>query len=82
MAVHDVAGVFGVALILTAYAGLQLGRLAGGGFGYSLANLLGSGLILASLLRSFNLASFVIEAFWIAISVIGLVRWAWARRRD
>lgn len=78
---HDLFGLTGVALIVAAYAGLQLGRLEGAGLGYSLANLVGSGLILTSLLHTFNLASFVIEAFWIAISVVGLARWAWARRR-
>ena len=31
-------------------------------------------LILFSLAHTFNFASFVIEAFWLAISVIGLVR--------
>ena len=42
---------------------------------YSVINLLGALLIVVSLYFQFNLASFVIEIFWILISIIGIVRY-------
>ncbi|MGH7158794.1 MAG: CBU_0592 family membrane protein [Acetobacteraceae bacterium] len=43
---------------------------------------LGSILILASLTTAWNLPSAVIEAFWAAISLYGLARRGWLKRRD
>jgi hypothetical protein len=37
-------------------------------------NGLGAALVMASLLVEFNLGAFVLECFWLVISVIGLVR--------
>lgn len=70
----DVLGVFGVILILLAYFLIQSGKMSHHSPGYSLINLIGAVLILYSLFYSWNLASFVIEIAWIAISIYGLVR--------
>jgi hypothetical protein len=70
----DLAGNVGVALIILAYLGLQLGRIDGRGLHYSLANAFGAALILVSLAYDFNLSAFIIEIFWIAISLIGVWR--------
>jgi hypothetical protein len=75
---YDVVGNIGVLLILTAYLLLQIDRIESNSAGYSLLNALGAGLVLASLLGAFNLAAFVLEAFWLLISLWGL----FARFRD
>ena len=76
---YDVAGSLGVAMIVCAYLFLQLGRIAGDSLRYLLANALGAGLILISLSVEFNLSAFLIEAFWLLISVFGLWRRTFAR---
>jgi len=72
---HDVVGSAGAATILVSYFLLQLQRLSSGGLTYSLVNAAGASLILVSLSVDFNLAAFIVEAFWLAISAIGIVRW-------
>src|SRR5262245_7126905 len=76
---YDVAGSLGVAMIVCAYLFLQLGRVASDSLRYLLANALGAGLILISLSMEFNFSAFLIEAFWLAISVVGLWRRTFAR---
>ena len=71
---HDLAGNVGVATIIGTYLALQLGRIDGRGLIYSAANAAGAALVLASLWVDFNLSAFVIESFWVAISLIGVVR--------
>jgi hypothetical protein len=45
-----------------------------------LANLVGAGLILFSLLtEKFNLSATAMEGSWALVSLIGLARWAWKR---
>ena len=75
----DAAGFLGVLLILAAYAGVQLRRLDPLGARAQLLNLAGAALILASLVRAFNLAAFVMEAAWAALAAYGLARRLWRR---
>ena len=77
----DYVGLTGVVCILLAYFLLQLERLKGDGLGYLTLNLIGAVLLLISLMVTFNLASFVIEICWLAISLFGLSKWAWRRWR-
>lgn len=71
---HDFAGSTGAAIILVTYFLLQLQRISSSSLGYSLLNAAGALLILVSLWIDFNLAAFVVEAFWLAISTLGVVR--------
>lgn len=71
---HDLVGNLGVAAIVAAYLALQMGWLEGRSLRYSAANALGALLVLASLVVEFNLSAFVMEAFWLAISLLGVVR--------
>ena len=71
---YDVAGSLGAAMIVCAYLFLQLGRVESDSRGYLLANAIGAGLILISLSVAFNFSAFLIEAFWLAISLFGLLR--------
>jgi hypothetical protein len=77
----DAAGLAGVLMILVAYAGAALGRLDPKGAWSLLANLVGAGLILVSLLTAdFNLSSTVMEGSWALVALAGLVRLGLKRR--
>jgi hypothetical protein len=76
--IPDIIGLIGVSLILITYAALTLEKMDPKGWRYSAGNGLGAILILISLYFSFNLASFVIEIAWLAISIFGLWK-AWRR---
>ena len=69
---YDILGTIGVTLIIVTYALLQLGRIRSEQFAYSLMNGVGAALILISLAYSFNFPSFVVEAFWLLISLYGI----------
>ena len=72
--IFDLIGGAGVVLIIASYLLLQLGRLEGTSFAYSLTNCIGAGLIMLSLVYSFNLSAFIVELFWMLASMIGVVR--------
>jgi hypothetical protein len=74
----DAIGMLGTLLVVLAYFLLQLERADPRGLAYNLLNLLGAIFLLFSLVFNFNLASFVIELFWIAASLIGMWRY-WRR---
>lgn len=78
----DFLGTIGVAVIIVTYLLLQLDRLKSSSFSYSLLNGLGAMLIMFSLLFKFNLSAFIVEMFWVLISVLGLVRYFRARRNS
>jgi hypothetical protein len=66
--------------VVLAFYLLQTEKLNSHDIRYSLLNLTGAILLLISLMVSWNLSSVIIEVFWIAISLIGIVR-HFARRR-
>jgi hypothetical protein len=68
----DIAGFIGVGLIILTYVLLQLEKLPSAGLLYSLLNGLGAALILVSLFYSFNFPSFIVEFFWLLISLFGI----------
>lgn len=70
---HDVVGILGVGCILIAYLMLQIGRYQSTMIRFSVLNGVGAALILISLMEAFNLSAFLIEIFWLAISVYGVV---------
>ena len=71
---QDFIGFGGVSLIISTYFLSQIGRMKVDRPLYPALNAIGALLILFSLLHTFNAASFVIEMFWLLISLIGLVR--------
>ena len=77
---YDYVGTTGVILILAAYFLLQTERLSSANLSYSLLNLIGAAFITISLLFDFNLSAFIIELFWIAISIYGIMRYVGAKR--
>lgn len=77
--VFTMAGICGTGLIVAAYLANQQGRLGSDDWRYPSANLIGALLILISLITAWNLPAAIIECFWAAISIYGLIRSA-ARR--
>ena len=73
--IFDVIGMSGTFLVVGAFLLLQLDKLVPTGLAYNMMNLTGAILLLISLCYNFNLASFVIELFWIAASIIGLYKY-------
>ncbi len=78
--IANIIGMIGTALVVGTYFMLQLDRIDAKGFAYNFWNLVGALLLLISLLVHFNLASFVIELFWIAASLVGLFRFYQRRK--
>ena len=78
---YDIIGTIGVGIIVVTYFLLQLGRIKSDELIYSLLNGVGAALILISLYYDFNLPSVVVEAFWLVISIFGIIRYLTARSR-
>ncbi|MDD3854968.1 hypothetical protein [Sulfurimonas sp.] len=71
----DVVGIVGVVIVVITYFLLQSEKIDSKGFLYSFLNAVGSLLVVYSLLYNWNLASFILEFFWILISLYGLRKW-------
>jgi hypothetical protein len=76
----DLIGNVGVLLMVVAYLLLQLERLSGSAISYLLLNALGAILVMISLAFRFNLSAFLMEAFWLLISLYGLTKPLFRRR--
>jgi hypothetical protein len=76
----DIGGVIGVALMLFAYAGGQVGKLDMTALTALLMNLAGSLLVLWSLAYSFNLSAALMEGAWALVALFGLVKLALRKR--
>ena len=72
--ISDVIGLIGVSMTLVAYLLLQISVLKINDIAYSAVNAIGSVLILFSLIFHWNLSCFVIEAFWLGISLFGMIK--------
>ena len=76
----DLVGIVGVLLMVVAYLLLQLEKLSGSAVSYLLLNAAGAVLVMISLLFRFNLPAFLMEAFWLLISLYGLAKPLFSRR--
>ena len=74
LAWYDWVGLLGTVMILGGFALLQAGKLSGTGLVYQLLNLFGAAGVLASLLGTFNLSVFLLEAAWMVVSLYGIGR--------
>ena len=81
ISVTDSIGLAGSVLIVVAYFLNQRELLLSTDWRFPALNLAGASLILFSLLFAWNLPSALIEIFWIAISVYGLIRAARFRNK-
>ena len=76
----DLIGNVGVLLMVVAYLLLQLEKLSGSALSYLLLNAVGAVLVMISLMFRFNLSAFLMEGFWLLISLYGLAKPLLSRR--
>jgi hypothetical protein len=76
----DLVGNFGVLLMVVAYLLLQLEKLSSSALSYLLLNAVGAVLVMISLMFRFNLSAFLMEGFWLLISLYGLAKPLLSRR--
>lgn len=77
----DLIGTAGVAVIIVTYVLLQLEKIRSESLTYSALNAAGAGLIAFSLLFDFNFSAFAVEFFWILISLYGVGKYFWKRKK-
>lgn len=70
----EFAGMAGFVLYVVGYLLLAMRRLTGDSTALYFINLLAASLVMLSLSNSFNLASVLIQTFWILISALGIAR--------
>jgi len=73
MDIYQWAGFVGMLFVVIAYLFLQINKYTIKSLEYQLLNLIGAILLLISLFVHFNLGSFIIEVFWIIITIYGIV---------
>ncbi len=73
MDIYQWIGFLGMAFVVIAYFLLQINKYTIKSLEFQLLNLIGAILLLISLFVHFNLGSFIIEIFWIIITIYGIV---------
>ena len=74
---YDFLGSIGVTIIIVTYVLLQIEKLKSETLLYSVLNAVGAMLIIISLVNDFNFPSFIVEFFWVLISIYGIVKYLW-----
>lgn len=74
MDIYQWIGFVGMLFIVVAYFLLQTQKYTIESLNFQLLNLIGAILLFISLLVHFNLGSFIIEVFWIIITVYGIYK--------
>ena len=72
---YDFVGSIGVAVIILTYVALQLEKIRSESLLYSVLNAFGAGLIIVSLVYNFNFPAFIVEFFWLLISLFGVAKY-------
>lgn len=81
MSMASIIGYAGVLVVLCTYWLLASGRLSNHDWRYPVLNIIGTMGIAISILEQWNLPSMVSQLVWIAISIVGLMRIARAKRK-
>ncbi len=79
---YDLVGILGVAMIVGSYFLIQLRKMSGTSLSYTVLNGMGAAFILYSLLYEFNMSAFIVELFWLLISLMGVGRIIIEKRRN
>lgn len=74
MDIYQIIGFIGMIFIVWAYFLIQTGKSSIDSLYYQLLNLIGAILLTISLFVHFNLGSFLIEVFWIAITLYSMYK--------
>lgn len=69
---YDLVGTIGVGIIILTYILLQTEKIRSEQLSYSLLNAVGASLIIFSLFFNFNFSAFIVEFFWVLISIYGI----------
>lgn len=72
---YDFLGSIGVGIIIVTYVLLQIGKIKSGQLSYSILNAFGASLIIISLVFNFNFSAFIVEFFWVLISIYGIIKY-------
>jgi hypothetical protein len=72
--IYDVIGLCGVLAYIGAYFGTQILHMKPSSTAYGALNVAGPVLTLVSLSHAFNLAAFLTQAFWLVITLAGMLR--------
>jgi len=73
--IFQIIGFLGMICIVYAYLLLQIGSYDSKSLKFQYINLIGAVLLLISLCVHFNLGSFIIEVFWIIITIFGIFKY-------
>ncbi|XOB63312.1 CBU_0592 family membrane protein [Campylobacterota bacterium DY0563] len=74
MDIFQLIGFLGMVFVVVAYFLLQTEKKKITSWTYQVLNLIGAILLLISLFVHFNLGSFIIEIFWIIITILGMYK--------
>lgn len=74
MDLFQLIGFLGMVFVVVAYFLLQTEKKKITSWTYQVLNLIGAILLLISLFVHFNLGSFIIEIFWIIITILGMYK--------
>ncbi|WP_331774157.1 CBU_0592 family membrane protein [Sulfurospirillum sp. 1612] len=74
MDIYQWIGFIGMIFIVYAYFLLQTNQVTNSSTRFQLLNLSGATLLIISLIVHFNLGSFLIEVFWIMITLYGIMK--------
>jgi predicted membrane protein len=74
MDIFQIIGFIGMLFIVYAYFLLQASKVKHNSLKFQIINLIGAILLIISLLVHFNLGSFLIEVFWIIITLYGIIK--------
>lgn len=77
---YDLIGTIGVATIILTYVLLQTEKIKSDQLSYSVLNAIGAGLIVFSLIYSFNFSAFVVESLWVIISLYGIGKYFYSKK--
>lgn len=69
---YDFIGSIGVGIIIFTYILLQAEKIRSENLTYSILNALGASLIIVSLIFNFNFSAFIVEFFWVLVSLYGV----------
>lgn len=70
----DFVGTVGVFTIILTYILLQIGKIRSESLLYSVLNAAGASLIIISFRYKFNFSAFIVEFFWVLISIYGIIK--------
>lgn len=73
--IGHIISLIGMACVVAAYLAVERDWLNNRDVKFYIINLIGAILLLISLLINFNLGSFIIEIFWIIISIMGIINY-------